>query len=83
MFGHRETYNGLYIYTMIQDVRRKTSDKAREATEPTKSYTCAIPIPKEKFDDIQHLKQFCRPHAQQFFSSLTTTLHAAADTDDD
>ena len=81
-FGHRETYNGLYVYTMIQDTKRKTSDKTMQTIHPDISYTCALPISKEKYDDIQHLKQFCRPDAQQFFSSLTTTLDVTAEADD-
>ncbi|KAG8334706.1 hypothetical protein J6590_084344 [Homalodisca vitripennis] len=70
---YRPTYNGPWFSS---DIRRPRSNitlphlQPGEFLYPDQAYQALLPISKEKFDDLQVLKQFCRQKARQFFSTL-------------
>ncbi|XP_046684368.1 uncharacterized protein LOC124370121 [Homalodisca vitripennis] len=37
---------------------------------PPQSRSDLVPVPKPKYDDLQHLKQFCGPKAREFYGRL-------------
>lgn len=75
---HRDTYSGAYVSTVIlrKPGKKSTVQQNLSATQflqavhPENLYMGRIPLKKEKYNDLQALKPFCRPDTQEYFDAL-------------
>lgn len=71
MILHRQTYNGMDDESVVTKPKRKILSLPEGCFHlPELAYDGPIPVPKAKFDDLQHLKKFCSVKAQKFYASL-------------
>lgn len=71
MIIHRDTYNGHSTQTVILPPKRKVPALPEGQFHlPLLAYEGKLPISRAKYEDLQHLKTFCREEAQEFFVNL-------------
>lgn len=68
---HRPTYSGPEFQSIVIPPKRKRLTlPAGQFRLPEMKYSNKLPIPKKKYDDLQHLKQFCSQRAQNYYTAL-------------
>lgn len=68
---HKSTYNGPLLENIVLAPRKKRLNLPNNQFKiPDFKYGKLIPLKKKKYEDIQHLKQFCSTEAQRYFSRL-------------
>lgn len=69
LMQYRENWNGPFLSAVMSLPAEK---RPRAAPEMEPLYTGQLPISQAKFQDLQVLKRFCSPRAQEFFTQLRT-----------
>lgn len=68
---HRDSYNGPMISSVVLPPRRKTLTlPSGEFRLPCLKYEAPVPISKQKYEDLQHLRRFCSEEAREFYKNL-------------
>lgn len=72
------SYNGIWKNASLKGKKRQSTSAEQievglnECLLPSMAYTSLLPLSREKFKDIQALKEFCGPQAIKYLSNLPT-----------
>ncbi|XP_031330335.1 uncharacterized protein LOC116161205 [Photinus pyralis] len=74
MLFYRETYNGMWISSIITQTRRKQLRGPpladNEFYYPPRAYLEKIPLTRDKYDNLQELKRFCDVSTFSYYENL-------------
>lgn len=79
----RKTYGGPWESYIIKDIIDKRSIPLEDDSGPGVLYSGCIPVPQAKYNDLQVLKRFCSPSAQEFFTNLPSSAASNVNQNDE